>query len=190
MDITNSENQSGQNEREEKQRYWDIMATHVEYGPGPGNEVELGIKETVIALSALGFNTIQSCEGHLERAKGAPWVMFEVIETEKLIRRLKTKFNIFHHKDDALRLEAKKLLFESARKVMDLINEFYANRHVSAYRRIIITGCGNSNFGIESSGAFLQEIAEGEEKRIKLQEYQEEMRAFTEFLKRKYFRII
>jgi hypothetical protein len=36
-------------------------------------------------------------------------------------------------------------------------------------------------------GAFLQKIVEPNERYVKLKEYQEEMRAFTDFLKARYF---
>ncbi len=41
---------------------------------GLGRSVDEGIKSMVITLNILGFQTIQSCEGHLKRALPYPWV--------------------------------------------------------------------------------------------------------------------
>src|SRR5437870_3873337 len=39
-----------------------------------GKRVDAGIKESVVALRVLGFETDGSCEGHLDRQIKAPWV--------------------------------------------------------------------------------------------------------------------
>ncbi|MDO8530167.1 MAG: hypothetical protein Q7S10_02060 [bacterium] len=39
-----------------------------------GYEIEPGIFDVVVALNALGINTRQSCEGHVDRGRTAPWV--------------------------------------------------------------------------------------------------------------------
>src|SRR5260221_6862287 len=48
-----------------------------------GMPIDAGIRETVIALNALGFTTRQSCESHLDHGTGAPWV--DVISTSTKI---------------------------------------------------------------------------------------------------------
>src|SRR5206468_3667524 len=39
-----------------------------------GYEIEPGIFDTVVGLNALGINTSQSCEGHVDRGRITPWI--------------------------------------------------------------------------------------------------------------------
>ncbi|MHC9542668.1 MAG: hypothetical protein AB9903_24425 [Vulcanimicrobiota bacterium] len=53
------------------------------------------IKDTVTALQVNGFNTRQSCEGHIGHACGAPWVDIEAAGGPELIFGLKGDFVYF-----------------------------------------------------------------------------------------------
>jgi len=39
-----------------------------------GFKIDENIKESVAVLNVSGFNTSQSCEGHVERGIAAPWI--------------------------------------------------------------------------------------------------------------------
>jgi len=68
-------------------------------------------------------------------------------------------------------------------RLFSFLEEFYENREVSSDIRLIIDRLGCLN----SQGARFREIRSEEEKEKKLKEYKEEMAAFTNFLKKKYF---
>ena len=85
-----------------------------------------------------------SCEGHLERAMGAPWVRIEVKGNEKLRLQMihafeeadkaelegktDTELEILYDEAHALSSEVKRPVLESAKKAMELIMEFYSKR--------------------------------------------------------------
>jgi hypothetical protein len=73
-------------------------------------------------------------------------------------------------------------------KLLVYLAAFYAHRQVPYDVRLVIQArdtTGRSR--LESQGADFQEIASPDVKAQKLQEYQEEMRAFTAFLEERYF---
>jgi hypothetical protein len=197
--------------RKVKEQRWQQVATEFAQTTDKlGQEIDKGIFETVIALNVLGVHTSQSCEGHLERAIAAPWVDIAAKGGKKPYQQADVAFRTaqqayinmtnqsqqaHYTEEDIQRLfaeahrlnrEASRPQLEERKKVQALLAEFYQDRQVSYERRIHIQS--HNNFSrIESQGAALQDIAEPEEKRLKLLEYQEEMKAFTEFLKNKYF---
>ncbi len=200
LEATPSTEEGNRNERQQR---WDTVVAQVEnFRDGLGMKVDAGIKETVTAMNVLGFKTRQSCEGHLERVQAAPWVDIQVEGTEELEQKASQAFqeaeegekaqkpeeelDALFDKAHSLRREARRPMLEEARKVMALLNEFYTDRQVSHDRRLAIKPFG-SFFRIESEGAFLQDAADESLKQQKLREYQEEMRAFTTFLKDRHF---
>jgi hypothetical protein len=66
---------------------------------------------------------------------------------------------------------------------MTYLAQFYERRVVPYDRRLIIEGLGLGGSRIASQGADFQEVTPTDVRRQKLEEYQEEMRAFTIFLK-------
>gem|GEM_PF-757899 len=59
---------------------------------GLGLGLDDNIKDTVIALQVNGFNTRQSCEGHIGWGCGAPWVDIQAAGTPEIIFGLKGDF--------------------------------------------------------------------------------------------------
>lgn len=182
---------------------WDSQASEVDkIVDGLGKGIDQGIKESVIALNVLDINTTQSCEGHLDWATGAPYIdvgakdLGALRETANEAReRAEQAYNAHASREEEGKLwhefhEARKAAdkenLKEARKVLDLLNEFYTDRTVPSDQRLIINGSGRFT-RLESQGAMFQETAEPEVKAAKLPQYQEEMRAFTEFLKGKFF---
>ena len=85
----------------------------------------------------------------------------------------------------SLRLETRKPVLEEAKEITAYLVEFYQDRKVSYDTRLTIEPLA-SFCRIESTGAYLQDIADQETKRKNLKQYQSEMRAFTDFLKNIY----
>lgn len=166
-----------------------------------GKPIDAGIFDTVVALTSFDIRTTQSCEGHPDRGIAAPWVEIQAPETDesrllqKRANELTATIETFEREErpdeelDPLYQEMQRLYEEirrpqlqEVRKVTRLLAEFYQNRSV-AYDRLL-TIHGNR---MESQGAQFQEIIPSDERIQKLHEYQEEIKTFTAFLKKKYF---
>lgn len=178
-----------------------------------GLGIDPEIKEAVTYLWALGFKTSYSCEGHLDRGKGAPWVDIgetipkisphKIIAKEMMLRQIAVilkkisvlldkfykgtgiYFFIPHTKEmrKEYKLSQQKNLQEQLR-LMQLLKTFYRDRNLSDDAHLII----QSSMGrLISQGARFQEIRSPKEKEEMLQHYREEMWAFTTFLKNKYY---
>lgn len=151
-----------------------------------GKEIDPGIKETIVALAVLGIETARSCEGHIDWGTEAPYVDVESKEALDLKIRLKEA------KDSEAELqrikeEIKQKNLKEREKVMSYFSDFYKERNVPYDRRLIINSMALGLSRIESQGASLQKIRSEEIKKAKLQEYQGEMKMFTDFLKERYF---
>ncbi len=197
--------------RQQLETNWQVMKDRIDHIVDKlGRGIDEGIKEPVIALNLLGVNTGGSCEGHMPTPKHNspyPYIDIEAKETKEL-KALGTKreealqlarakleakapeelvtqlFNNYHELDLAIR----KMHLIETRKVIELLKEFYAIRQVPFERRLIAKIEGAGNCKIKPQAGDLQDL-EGlaEEKQEKLQEYQEEIRTFSSFLKAKYF---
>jgi hypothetical protein len=177
----------------EKQRRWDKLAAEIEaIVDGLGKPVDPGVKETLIALKASEINSTQSCEGHLYRGIAAPWVDIadqEAVEMSKNVdwsKELTDEREIEERKTIRSVIERKNL--ELCRKAIEQLTDFYQARSIPFDRRLTLQGRALGSARLESQGATIQKIADEETRKRKLAEYQEEMKAFTEFLKGKYFR--
>ena len=69
---------------------------------------------------------------------------------------------------------------------MLLLEAFYQERIVPYDRRLVLSFLAHGRSRIQSQGAEFQETAPPEIKQQKLTEYQEEMHAFTAFLKERF----
>ncbi len=154
----------------DKQVLWDQAEEKVgQFRDALKMPVEKGIRETVLMLNVLGFTTLMSCEGHLDRGLPYPWVdiKFNEVEIELLNGRATP---------DLL-------------KMISLLEEFYETRKPLQYARITIS---------QRVGSFrIQSIVVRSAKRLKVAvpiflktfygNYVQEMNAFTEFLKQKFW---
>lgn len=184
-----------------KEQQWQQMAERIaRVTDGLGKGVDNGIKDTVIVLNLLRIHTTASCEGHLEWGTCAPWVDIDVSGLHEEDQRYLTAMKDAQKQRESgqlpkeevrqlfaevhqLRKEAKQKHLEERRKVIPYLTAFYQT-HVVAYdRQLIVWGLGLGTTRIESLGADFQEVTPLETRLQKLEEYQEEMRAFTEFLR-------
>ncbi len=177
-------------EKSEKEKHWQKIIAKVETITDKlGKPIDEGIKESIIALTVFDINTDQSCEGHLDHGLPSPWISFDAKENEELWKKLKEVTKKEDKEEDAqIRMVIHKNEIAERKKLMPFLDEFYMDRHVPYDRGLIITSARRNT--LESQGAGILEVeSDKSKKRIKMQEYQEEMKAFTDFLKRKYFEI-
>jgi hypothetical protein len=151
-----------------------------------GEPIDEKIKDTVIFLTAFEINTTNSCEGHLDKGTGGPYIDIESKDIPELEKKIEeVKGNEVEEEKTTKEIERKNL--EEREKIMTLLEEFYKDRKVSYDRHLIINPMARNWSRIESQGIDFQEIRTGDIKKEKLSEYQKEMSDFTKFLSDRYF---
>lgn len=192
--ITTSENQK-------KEEGWQQVVTEFsQVTDRLGQPIDHGIFNTVVGLNMFGIHTSQSCEGHLERGIAAPWVEIRPLETPESKQAKADAQQAMKRADSAERMgepeervtelykqarrlqqEAQKPMLEEMRKAIELLKEFYQERNIAYDRMLTLHGSR-----LESQSVPLQEIVSPEVRKQNLDEYQEEMKAFADFLRQKY----
>ena len=132
----------------------------------------------------------------MERGESTPWVAIHSPDAKKLrprLREVNAKLKTLSEGDDEFEntvQERDGLWRESDRcralefkKISPSLEVFYKNRDVPYDRRLIIDSRGR----LTAQGGIIQWGEDEETRARKLAEYQEEMAAFTEFLKQKFF---
>jgi hypothetical protein len=191
-----------------KQIKWDLLVKkYSQVGDALGKGIDSGILETVVALNALGINTRQSCEGHMKYGVASPWVDVENSDQKKIklgldeaekvyrmaeelektkgirdpeVRKLYDKYHDIRNKVVIINLRVVK-------KLMGLLEGFYCERFVAFDRGLYIRTFGDGGGRLSSKGEVIQAVRSRGLKLIKLREYQEEMKDFTQFLRDRYF---
>jgi hypothetical protein len=151
-----------------------------------GLGVDEKIKESVVAFMAHGFTTSASCEGHLvepgKREHGLPFPWVDIYAPEPEGWR-----DSQGDKQESLNQEWRVKNFEQQKKMMKFFEEFYTNRETPFDARLSFRNIGiYGGFRVQSFGAEMTSILTPEEKKEKLNLYQEEMKDFTLFLKNKF----
>jgi hypothetical protein len=160
-----------------------------------GKPIDEGILETVVALNALDIPTSMSCEGHLDHGLPYPWIdvstpsfvkddtpeITEILELQRRLLELRRE----QEKDinmQQLRLESEKLDLQRRHKLFGYLSDFYKKREVP-FDRIITF----EHKRIRSQGGAYLPLLSEDERAKKMNEYADEMRDFTDFLKSIYF---
>ncbi len=183
-------------DKEKKYQKIKAWANGAEYNLG--KKIDSEIKETVIFLNCLNFRTIGSCEGHLKSEKftHGPYLGFHSKLTEELLdkenkewKKSRKKLIEFTKKNEKLRKKARLENIEIGKKIINLLSEFYKSRSSNQERRLFVQFIGYY-FGprIECQGSEYLALEKKEIRVKKLKIYQLEFKAFTNFLKRKYFK--
>ncbi|MGH7799935.1 MAG: hypothetical protein ACREOW_04800 [Thermodesulfobacteriota bacterium] len=142
-----------------------------------GKEIDEGIKETVIALRAIGFPTSQSCEGHTVRGLPYPWVDITAPTECTLWWSAPTPGYEKRQELANLKLE---------QRMVELLAEFYENRQTPFDARLSFVFIRKA-FRVQSIGGRTLSLLSPEEKEMKIGIYKKEMEDFARFLKQKYF---
>ncbi len=169
-----------------------------------GRPIDPLVFETVLYFNLLGIETAASCEGHLDHGVAAPWVDFNPKETlkykqlqksaeEKLkkaedtrgrISRKVMRGEIFKEYTDTLQ-EISVLLKNDIEPVLKLLNEFY-KEHVCIYEHMLVFRNVFQFTRLTFVGEFMQDARTKAEKKKELHLYQQELKEFTLFLRRKF----
>lgn len=155
-----------------------------------GKRIDSGILETVVALNAHRINTTASCEGHLDWGAPYPWI--DVDSANPRIADLDQQIALLLSEEkksetEQLYLEIAQLNYQEELKIASILEAFYQHHPIVYDRHIIFIHDIRGGCRIQSLGADTQEFRTPDEQAQKLIEYQAEMQAFTDFLKRRFF---
>ena len=183
-----------------EQRWRNVEQWANEVTDGVGCLIDAGILETVIVLNVMRVHTLASCQGHIERGIGAPWVEISAenartvadIALQKLWKSEEQKDRqrrtVLRDEAERMRLDAKRLHLVERLKLVTYLDSFYEKRVTSFENHLIFNQTvWTGSILLESQGADSQERLSEEEQAEKLVCYQEEMQSFTAFLKKLYF---
>lgn len=174
-----------------KNQVWeDLEREYARTVDGLGKRIDKGIMDTVIALNANDIHTTASCEGHLDWGCPYPWVDIgsgdpKLDEIEQQIAEL-----LYEGKRDEvgrLYLEVKHFHYQEELKLIPILESFYQHYPLHYDRHLIFIHDIRGGCRIQSQGADTQEMRSQPERAQKLKEYQSEMQAFTDFLRRQFF---
>lgn len=163
----------------EKKSIWDKKLKEVaELKDGAGNKIDSGMIETITALNLTDIPTLQSCEGHIDRMM-SPWIEIDTGNNRSM--------NEIERKEWLERRE------KLQNKIDDLLSEFYLNRKVETYAKLMreentLAMTGDDDFDV--SDPYGDRLFSQEEKERfipKIIAAQNEMVEFTGFLKKKFF---
>jgi hypothetical protein len=160
----------------QKATAWDKARLAVEQlADRTGRGIDTGIKETVAALMARGFPTVQSCEGHLSWGLPYPWVEIRTSEPDGW-RDDQKKEAQWRHRN-----------LTQQQKMLKLLSEFYRHRRAPFDAQLCLSSMGFGAFRVHSTGAEIVTLLSPEARKVKLVLYQHEMSDFTSFLKKDQF---
>jgi len=150
-----------------------------------GMSVDLEIAETVAVLRYLDINTTASCAGHLDRITRGPYIVFLAPQIPQL--RLQMK-QIGDRKKNEYKIVLNQAKHHNVLEIQTLfpyLEAFYSNRIVPYNQRIIIECFSHGDNTLLCQGVELAHILNQEERIELLKHNQEEMSAFTQFVKNK-----
>jgi len=130
-----------------KQERWNTIVLKVEgFRDQLGKEIDPGIKGTIVALQALGFETHASCEGHLDHGMKAPWVDIGTVprDVAPYLRTVRKKIEGLDPDMEKRVQEARKQIFEQRAQMLDFLSEFYDNRRTPVSQRLVLSFYGHS----------------------------------------------
>jgi hypothetical protein len=175
--------------RSPKQELWakyEAQAAHVT--DRLGKEIDPGIKRTVVALMALGFQTSASCEGHLDHGLRGPWIDIGYVPRELLGRagaagKKSQTLDIATEQELA---DVRQRMVSERLRLLQLLSDFYQSRKTPFDQQLSVQFHGN-DVRLFSNGVMIQEAFKTDEQAARLEKYRQEMTAFTEFAMQRFF---
>lgn len=177
-----------QSEAERKEAFWNDKFHEVQaYQDGAGNKMDEGIMETVTALNVNDIPTIQSCAGHIEKGM-MPWVQIQQPGRPEGVYKksdITPEWEQWREQENALQERVKRLLeeFSSGREIKSGIT-----LKLNESNQIVATSKEIEDIS-ESDPSGIKPPTKQEEAKMKplIPLAQEEIRAFSAFLKGKFF---
>jgi len=167
-----------------------------------GKGIDPGIFESVVVLNALKFSTQQSCEGHLDHGKPAPWITIispDAIGPSREAARLFTRgekieeeqgkeaAQLVYAQANRCKRSAEALHSQDQRRLMEYLATFYTSYRPAYDRMLVVYTRMPACSILESLGATALASEPLHIQEQKLKDYQDEIHAFTAFLQERYF---
>jgi excisionase family DNA binding protein len=152
--------------------------------------IDLGILDVVVAMNAMNLYTTASCEGHLDHGAAYPWVDVSRKEAEVLAQKIAEAMYEGKREEPETQQMMKQhrhFLLQAECDLVEQLNAFYQHYPFVYDRHLSISRFSNGMPRLESYGGEMQEFRPENERATKLKEYQQEMHAFGDFLKRRFF---
>jgi hypothetical protein len=179
------------NNRRSKQEAWTAMESQARSVTDKlGMPIDEGILEAVVVLRLLGFNTTVSCEGHVNRITGGPYVTFESEEALRYADQANQVDRTHRENKEGYSRLRNLAIHHSILQVQKLtpyLDKFYTKRETPFANRLIIRVFPMTYNCLKCQGAELAYVGDLAKKRDILLKNQLEMQAFTDFLKTEYF---
>jgi hypothetical protein len=126
----------------------------------------------VVALRTYGFDTTASCEGHLNWGEPFPWIDIGVITRPPKAQKLERSIRVNNLKEQ--------------KRLLKLLEEFYTQRAVNIYTRLILAPVGIfGGFQLTNQAGEIQATFPIKERKRNLADFQKEFKDFAIFLKNK-----
>lgn len=178
--------------------HWNEIAAWVDrLKDGAGLGVEPKIKGCVVGLNAHGITTLMSCEGHADPAPTAhtmlvaPWVTIVHPDFDEWDAKREIAGDD-EGEQERIAVGITELTSFCARKLLGLLAEFYYERRVELDRRLIVYPQQETVIAVlvlTVQGAVLQPGRSLEARKEYLKLYQDEIKMFADFLKRRFLEI-
>lgn len=150
---------------------------------GLGMPVDLKVRRLVAVLRCLGFTTTGSCQGHMTRTTGGPYVMVGSQSGERLQKQWTTlPPNSRAHKQ--MRRAILRANLEERARIEGLLATYYSCRDVPYEQMIIIQNYGPGGSRLKCLGVEVRETLTAADRRAALTRYQQEFWDFTAFLEK------
>jgi hypothetical protein len=142
------------------------------------------IVDTVVALQLVGINTNMSCGGHVDRNTAGPYIMFADPVADKMEFTYRTTLTPKDDEYKRQRIVARDLNLHERQKLLLHLDAFYSDRRVPYTTRLIVSSVGGAEMSrLQCQGAELVHILSAEESKQILRHFQDEFRAFTDYLR-------
>lgn len=183
-DVLESASRSPKDER--WQEALDRVKRIEEHDPH-GLKMDEGVKKAVMGLDVLGFTTTASCEGHVDRGNGFPYIRITNMEAMQLQRNASDAYVLQRHTDyERYRDKADELNETLLARLAGYLNEFYASREVDEDTKLLAE-IDASRLLLRNAGSEKQKTAPLESRSTNLANFQQEITMFANFLEKKFF---
>lgn len=189
MDATATIEQSPLLEKEIKWKNVEKEVDNIKNESIHGLGIDPKIRRTVIALNVFGIDTIMSCEGHLDRGQGVPYVEISAHGTAQMRLDSDNAYVQQRHAEyERLKERSISINKKLLNKLQNYLDEFYKDRDVKQDCRLIAEMNSYGVIRLKNFGEQSEQEADSSERLANLTVFQGEMEKFGKFLEDKFFK--